>query len=49
LRPRRTAPSPRGCIDITPELRDRIKGVTVADMLREILAKALPDVDGGMP
>ena len=36
-------------IDITPELRDRIKGVTAADMLREILAKALPDVDGGMP
>ena len=25
------------------------RGVTVADMLREILAKALPDVDGGMP
>jgi hypothetical protein len=25
------------------------RGVTVADMLREILAKALPDVDAGMP
>ena len=42
-------------IDVTSELRGRIKvtafqrGVTVADMLREILAKALPDVDGGMP
>ena len=42
-------------IDVTSELRGRIKvtafqrGVTVADMLREILAEALPDVDGGMP
>jgi hypothetical protein len=42
-------------IDVTSKLRGRIKvtafqrGVTVADMLREILAKALPDVDGGMP
>jgi len=42
-------------IDVTSDLRGRIKvtafqrGVTVADMLREILAKALPDVDGGMP
>ena len=42
-------------IDVTSDLRGRIKvtafqrGVSVADMLREILAKALPDVDGGMP
>ena len=54
--PRRTAPSPpRLTIDVTSELRGRIKvsgfqrGVTVADMLRELLVKALPDVDGGTP
>ena len=39
-------------IDITPELRGRIKiaafqrGVTVADMLRDLLAREFPDADG---
>ena len=39
-------------IDITPELRDRIKiaafqrGVTVADMLRDLLAREFPTVEG---
>lgn len=39
-------------IDITPELRGRIKiaafgrGVTVADMLRELLACEFPDISG---
>jgi hypothetical protein len=39
-------------IDITPELRGRIKvtafqrGVTVADMLRELLAREFPAVSG---
>ena len=42
-------------IDVTSELRGRIKvaafqrGVTVADMLRDLLVKAFPDVDGGTP
>jgi hypothetical protein len=41
-------------IDVTPELR-RIKvaafqrGVTAADMLRDLLVKAFPAVDGGTP
>ena len=40
-------------VDITPTLRGRIKiaafqrGVTVADMLRELLAREYPDKDGG--
>jgi hypothetical protein len=40
-------------IDVTPELRGRIKivafrrGVTVADMLRDLLAREFPDDDGG--
>jgi hypothetical protein len=40
-------------IDITPELRGRIKiaafqrGETVADMLRALLAREFPDIDGG--
>jgi hypothetical protein len=40
-------------IDITPELRGRIKvaafrrGVTVADMLRGLLAREFPGDDGG--
>jgi hypothetical protein len=40
-------------IDVTPEQRGRIKvtafqrGQTVADMLRELLARELPDKDGG--
>lgn len=39
-------------IDVTPELRGRIKiaafqrGVTVADMLRELLAREFPDQSG---
>lgn len=42
-------------VDITPELRGRIKiaafrrGVTVADMLRELLACEFPQTDGGLP
>ena len=40
-------------IDITPELRGRIKiiafqrGLTVADMLRELLAREFPNQAGG--
>jgi hypothetical protein len=39
-------------VDVTPELRGRIKiaafqrGVTVADMLRELLARAFPATEG---
>ena len=39
-------------IDITPDLRGRIKviafrrGVTVADMLRELLKREFPDISG---
>lgn len=39
-------------IDVTPELRARIKiaafrrGVTVSDMLRELLAREFPPVEG---
>ncbi|WP_299174786.1 hypothetical protein [uncultured Brevundimonas sp.] len=42
-------------IDITPELRGRIKivafqrGVTVADMLRELLAREFPTTEGDTP
>jgi hypothetical protein len=42
-------------IDVTPDLRGRIKvaafrrGVTVADMLRDLLLKTFPDTDGGTP
>ena len=42
-------------IDITPELRGRIKivafqrGVTVADMLREMLAREFPPTEGDTP
>ncbi len=42
-------------IDVTPELRGRIKiaayrrGVTVADMLRELLAREFPDTQGDAP
>lgn len=41
-------------IDVTPEQRGRIKiaafqrGVTVADMLRELLAREFPAADGGL-
>ena len=40
-------------IDVTPALRGRIKvtafqrGLTVADMLRDLLAREFPDKDGG--
>lgn len=40
-------------IDVTPELRGRIKvaafqrGVTVADMLRDLLFREFPDTTGG--
>jgi hypothetical protein len=42
-------------IDITPELRGRIKivafqlGLTVADMLRDLLAREFPPADGDLP
>ena len=42
-------------IDITPALRGRIKvaafrrGVTVADMLRDLLAREFPATDGDQP
>ena len=42
-------------IDVTPDQRARIKvtafqhGLTVADMLRELLAREFPDTDGGLP
>jgi hypothetical protein len=47
--------SARLAVDITPALRGRIKiaafqrGVTVADMLRDLLAREFPDADGGRP
>ena len=42
-------------IDITPELRGRIKvaafrrGITVADMLRDLLAREFPATEGDQP
>ena len=42
-------------VDITPALRGRIKiaafqrGITVADMLRDLLMREFPDTDGGRP
>ena len=42
-------------IDVTPALRGRIKiaafrrGVTVADMLREMLAREFPHIEGDPP
>lgn len=50
-----TAYSARLTVDITPELRGRIKitafkrGVTVADMLRELLAREFTDGSGERP
>ncbi|MAW88270.1 MAG: hypothetical protein CMJ42_17265 [Phyllobacteriaceae bacterium] len=47
--------SARLTIDITPELRGRIKiaaferGVTVADMLRDLLAREFPGSEGDQP
>ena len=45
----------RMTIDVTPDLRGRIKiaafqrGVTVADMLRELLAREFPKTPGDTP
>ena len=42
-------------VDITPALRGRIKiaafqrGITVADMLRDLLAREYPDTNGDRP
>ncbi|WP_375160806.1 hypothetical protein [Bradyrhizobium sp. RDT46] len=42
-------------VDITPELRGRIKvvafqrGLTVADMLRDLLAREFPPAEGDLP
>ena len=42
-------------IDITPELRGRIKvaafrrGITVTDMLRDLLAREFPSSEGDQP
>ena len=50
-----TAYTARLTIDITPELRGRIKiaafgrGTTVADMLRDLLAREFPDTAGDRP
>ena len=47
--------SARLTVDITPALRGRIKiaafqrGVTVADMLRDLLAREFPPTEGGAP
>ena len=47
-----TSFSARLTIDVTPELRGRIKvsafrrGVTVADMLRDLLAREFPTTEG---
>ena len=49
---RASAQAARLTIDITPDLRGRIKviafrrGVTVADMLRELLKREFPDISG---
>ncbi len=54
--PARTSDSPsftaRLTIDVTPELRGRIKviafrrGITVADILRDLLAREFPNIEG---
>ncbi len=47
--------SARLTVDITPDLRGRIKiaafarGVTVADMLRDLLAREFPESKGDQP
>jgi hypothetical protein len=47
--------SARLTIDVTPALRGRIKiaafgrGVTVADMLRDLLEREFPQTEGGAP
>lgn len=51
--PSRSANTARLTIDVTPELRKRIKlaalqrGLTLADLLRAMLAEAFPDEDQG--
>lgn len=51
--PSRSANTARLTIDVTPALRKRIKlaalqrGLTLADLLRAMLAEAFPDVDQG--
>jgi len=53
--PEASAFTARLTIDVTPELRGRIKivafqrGVTVADMLRELLAREFPPTAGDAP
>ena len=53
--PDATAFTARLTIDVTPELRGRIKiiafqrGVTVADMLRDLLAREFPPTEGETP
>ncbi|MBX5141245.1 hypothetical protein HJB79_21110 [Rhizobium lentis] len=53
--PASTAFTARLTIDITPELRGRIKiaafqrGVTASDMLRELLEREFPDRQGDTP
>ncbi|OYZ66832.1 MAG: hypothetical protein B7Y12_22445 [Rhizobiales bacterium 24-66-13] len=50
-----TAFTARLTIDVTPELRGRIKvaafrrGVTVAEMLRDLLAREFPPTSGDQP
>lgn len=50
-----TAFTARLTIDITPELRGRIKvaafrrGITVAEMLRDLLAREFPPTEGESP
>lgn len=52
--PKDAAFTARLTVDITPELRGRIKiaafqrGVTVADMLRELLAREFPSPSGDL-
>ncbi|MFA7604808.1 MAG: hypothetical protein WCY29_17570 [Novosphingobium sp.] len=51
--PARSANTARLTIDVTPEMRKRIKlaalqrGLTLADLLRAMLAEAFPDDDRG--
>jgi len=55
FRRKRSPFTARLTIDVTPDLRGRIKvaafqrGVTVADMLRDLLLKSFPNTDGGTP
>ena len=50
-----SANTARLTIDVTPAMRGRIKvaafnrGITVADMLRELLAREFPDTSGDCP